>query len=133
MGIGSGTFAEKESLVQDYTYEEIEKPVEYIRVQVAGPKPDTILKWAVGQRVEPKIYTIPKWAGLDTIDVEQDDEEYLPLYAGGFNGTLMSDESLKLILSSLMKTELSCTHRSPGNSKSRLVQTAKWSFESFNV
>jgi len=99
MGIGSGTFAEKESLVQDYTYEEIEKPVETIRVQVAGPKPDTILKWAVGQRVEPKIHTILKWAGLDTIDVEQDDEEYLPLYAGGFNGTLMSDESLKLILS----------------------------------
>jgi len=99
MGIGSGTFAEKESIVRDYTYKEIEQPVETIRVQVGGPKPDTILKWAVGQRVEPETHTIPKWAGLDTINVEQDDEEYLPLYDGGFNGTLMSVESLMLILS----------------------------------
>jgi ubiquitin-protein ligase len=83
MGIGSGTFAEKESIVRDYTYEGIEQPVETIRVQVDGPK----------------TCTIPKWAGLDTIDVDQMDEECIPLYAGVIDGSLMSKESLMLILS----------------------------------
>ena len=83
MGIGSGTFAEKESIARDYTYEGIEQPVETIRVQVDGPK----------------TCTIPKWAGLDTIDVDQMDEECIPLYAGVIDGSLMSKESLMLILS----------------------------------